>query len=116
MVLDGVEVLEELSVVPLVDDDAVLELVDAAVPGIVAALIAAKMPTPATAAIDAPTVMFCNRRRASSRVRALTRVTFVGSMVESMGRAAKPYLRPPCELPESRSEGCGRTLVQFNGR
>lgn len=117
---DEVDVLEELWVVPLVDDEAELELepelVDAAVPGIVAALTAAKMPTPATAAMEAPTVMLCSRRRASSRVRALARVTCVGSMVDSMGRAAKPYLRSGCEVPESRSEGRGYTLVESNGR
>lgn len=109
--------LEELWVVPLVEDEAELELefVDAAVPGIVAALTAAKMPTPATAAMETPTVMLSSRRRAASRVRALARVTCVGSMVDSMGRAAKPYLRSGCEVPESRSEGRGYTLVQFNG-
>ena len=116
---EELDVLEEFSVVPLVDADAELELelelVDAAVPGIVAALTAAKMPTPATAAIEAPTVMLCKRRRASSRLRARARVTCVGSMVESMGRASQPYLRSGCEVPESGSEGRGYTLVQFNG-
>ncbi len=112
---DEVDVLEELSVVPLVDEDAEVELVEAAVPGIVAALTAAKMPTPATAAIEAPTVMLCSRRSASSRVRARARTSCVGSMFDSMGGAANPYLRSGCEVPESRSEGRGYTLVQFNG-
>ena len=58
MVLDEsdeleVDVLED-SLVLLVEEDAVLD--DAAVPGMVAALTAAKTPTPATAATDAPTV------------------------------------------------------------
>jgi hypothetical protein len=48
-----VDVLED-SLVLLVEEDAVLD--DAAVPGMVAALTAAKTPTPATAATDAPTV------------------------------------------------------------
>jgi hypothetical protein len=48
-----VDVLEE-SLVLLVQEDAALD--DAAVPGMVAALTAAKTPTPATAATDAPTV------------------------------------------------------------
>ena len=61
--------LEEVSVVPLVDAEevpelALLELAEAAVPGIVAALTAAKMPTPATAAMDAPTVTLRSRCRA----------------------------------------------------
>jgi hypothetical protein len=48
-----VEVLED-SFVVLVEEDAVLD--DAAAPGMVAALTAAKTPTPAKAATDAPTV------------------------------------------------------------
>ena len=48
-----VEVLED-SLVVLVEEDAVLD--DAAAPGMVAALAAAKTPTPAKAATDAPTV------------------------------------------------------------
>jgi hypothetical protein len=48
-----VDVLEE-SLVLLVEEEAVLD--DAACPGMVAALTAAKTPTPATAATDAPTV------------------------------------------------------------
>jgi hypothetical protein len=48
-----VDVLED-SLVLLVEEDAVLD--DAAVPGMVAALTAAKTPTPATAATDTPTV------------------------------------------------------------
>jgi hypothetical protein len=43
---------------------------DADVPGMVAALTAAKTPTPATAASDTPTVRRCRRRSASSRERA----------------------------------------------
>ena len=56
-----VEVLDE-SLELLVELEA-LE-VDADVPGMVAALTAAKTPTPATAAIDAPTVMRSRRRSA----------------------------------------------------
>lgn len=70
---------EELDVDELPEEvEAVTE--DADVPGIVAALTAANMPTPATAAKDTPAVRRCSRRRASSRERAWARVAFVGSM------------------------------------
>lgn len=74
--LEGWIVLDELEdcevdafeeEVPL-EDEAVGA--DADVPGMVAALTAAKTPTPATAASDAPTVRRCRRRSASSRERA----------------------------------------------
>jgi hypothetical protein len=51
---DELELVLDDSLVVLVEDDAVLD--DADVPGIVAALTAAKTPTPAIAATDAPTV------------------------------------------------------------
>ena len=70
------------SFVVLVELDAALD--DAAVPGIVAALTAAKIPTPATAASEAPTVRRSSRRRASSRDRARARVVVLGSMPDRL--------------------------------
>ena len=64
-----VEVESLLPLPVLVEVDEVEGAAD--VPGMVAALIAAKTPTPATAATDAPTVMLWSRRRALSRERAL---------------------------------------------
>ena len=107
-----VDVLDE-SLVPVVEVEAVA--VEADVPGIVAALTAAKMPTPATAATDAPTVIRSRSRSAWSRERARARVLFVGSMPERLLDRAKLCLRAGCEVPERRSKGGGYTLLEFNG-
>jgi hypothetical protein len=107
-----VEVLED-SPVLLVGDVAVLD--DAAVPGMVAALTAAKTKTPATAAIDAPTVRRSRRRSAWSRARARARVASVSSMPDRLPYPPKPCLRAGCEVPERCTEGGGYTLVEFNG-
>jgi hypothetical protein len=107
-----VEVLDE-SLVLLVELEA-LE-VEADVPGMVAALTAAKTPTPATAASDTPTVMRSRRRRAWSRERARARGEFVGSMPDRLPHTTEPCLRAGCEVPERRSEGGGYTLLEFNG-
>jgi hypothetical protein len=113
--LDDWMVLEELDAVPLlVDVEAVLD--DAADPGIVCALTTAKTPTPTMAAIVLPTVRRSSSLRASSRIRARARASFVGSMLESLAQRAKSYLRAGCEVPESGSVGCGYTLIQFNAR
>jgi hypothetical protein len=75
------DVLDE-SPVLLVEVEAVVPAAE--VPGMVAALTAAKTPTPATAAIDTPTVMRSRRRSASSRDRARARVVCVGSMPDRL--------------------------------
>ena len=107
-----VDVLDE-SLVLVVEVEAVE--VEADVPGIVAALTAAKMPTPATAATDAPTVMRSRSRSAWSRDRARARVEFVDSMPDRMWYSAGACLRAGCEVPERRSKGGGYTLLEFNG-
>jgi len=107
-----VEVLDE-PLVLLVELEALEGEAD--VPGMVAALTAAKTPTPATAAIEAPTVMRSRSRSASSRERARARVEFVGSMPDRLPYAPKPCLRAGCEVPERRFEGGGYTLFEFNG-
>jgi hypothetical protein len=81
------EVLELMDVddsSPLVEVDLFVDDEDAAVPGMVCALITAKTPTPTNAAIELPIVSFCRRRRASSRDRARARVVLVGSMTHSL--------------------------------
>ena len=104
------EELDE-SLAPLVD--VVAADVGVVVPGMVAALTAAKTPTPATAATEAPTVICCRRRSAWSRDRA--RVAFEGSMPDTLRYSAEPCLKVGCEVPEKRSEGGGYTLFEFNG-
>ena len=113
IVPDELEVEVDESLVLLVEDDAAEA--EAEVPGMVAALTAAKTPTPATDAIDKLTVMFCRRRSAWSRALALARVVFVGSMPDRLPYSAKPCLRAGCEVAERRSEGSGYTLLEFNG-
>jgi len=76
------EVLDELLAL-LVEVEAVEAAAE--VPGMVAALTAAKTPTPATAATDAPTVRRCRRRSAWSRDWARARVALVGSMPDTLG-------------------------------
>ena len=109
-----VDVPDELEVEALLVEVEALEAA-ADVPGMVAALTAAKTPTPATAATDAPTVRRSRSRSAWSRDRARARVVFVGSMPDMVPEAAEPYPRAGCEVAERRSEGAGYTLFEFNG-
>ena len=96
--LDGCRLVDEVELVADDADDEAAELLDACeldadVPGIVAALTAAKTPTPASELAAAPTVRRCSSRRAASRERTLAWVEFVGSMCPSLAEAAKSYLR-----------------------
>jgi hypothetical protein len=81
-VLDELVEFEEEEVDVL--DESLVLLAEADVPGMVAALTAAKRPTPATAATDTPTVMRSRRRRAWSRDRVRACVAFVGSMPDRL--------------------------------
>ena len=69
--------------------DAEVELV----PGMVAALTAPKIPTPATAAKAAPKVRRLSSRIAASRARTRMAVWSVLSMGYSLAEGAKPHLR-----------------------
>jgi hypothetical protein len=96
--LDGCRLADEL------DDDDVDEVddevadgfaacaVDVDVPGMVAALTAAKIPTPASEPAAAPTVRRWSNRRAASRERTLAWVALVVGMGLSLPDGAKSYL------------------------
>ena len=99
MVLDELLELDDVDESsPLVEVEVFVGDEDAAVPGIVCALITAKTPTPTNAAIELPTVSLCRRRRASSRDRARARVVLVGSMTSQLGAGRQV-------VPRSRLRG-----------
>ena len=91
--VEDVDVLAEVEVLE-VDDVAVsLDAEVELVPGMVAALTAPKIPTPATAAKAAPKVRRLSSRIAASRARTRTAVWSVLSMGYSLAEGAKPHLR-----------------------
>ena len=104
--LDGCRLLDELDDDEFedvdADDDVVEELdvcvVEEAVPGLVAALTAPITPTPARARIETLTVMRLSKPNAASRAAALTRVTLVVSMGDSLASGSEPFLGTSLEL------------------
>ena len=104
--LDGCRLLDELDDDEFedvdADDDVVEELdvcvVEEAAPGLVAALTAPITPTPARARIETLTVMRLSKPNAASRAAALTRVTLVVSMGDSLASGSEPFLGTSLEL------------------
>jgi hypothetical protein len=99
--LDGCRLPDELELdddeVDDVDDEVAAVFaacaVDVDAPGMVAALTAAKTPTPASEPAAAPTVRRCSNRSAASRERTRAWVALVVGMGLSLPDGAKSYLR-----------------------